>query len=262
MTSLSDGGDVRGQPLRKQTRRHGTPAKRQITPSTGSCQGIKTPGKALGQQAVGATPARRIERLPPVVRGWAKAHRHLRGAATVANRDRLVWRRRYRWAKPRHPEQTGRWITNRYCPHHAGASWRFPDPTSGLQIIRVQEALPLSAPSRLRGTPTRSIRKGRRPANPMIASAPEDHLGIACTDPAPAARMVSHLPTGDPERSAPRMASPGWPPPESTGPSGMPPSPLSPSGSLCTGAPHGIDASCEGRWSGVSGVPGNWLAPF
>jgi RNA-directed DNA polymerase len=62
-------------------------------------------------------------------------------AATFATLDSFVWRRLYRWAKQRHSDKTGRWITNRYFPHHAGESWRFTDPTSGLQIIRVQEAV-------------------------------------------------------------------------------------------------------------------------
>ena len=142
MTSIIDGFDFLGQTLRKHARRQGTPAQLQRTPSKGRCPGIKTPVKALGKQAVGATPARLIERLNPVLRGWAHDHRHMLCAATCATRDRFVWRRLYRGAKQRHPDQTGRWITNRYCPHPAGEAWRCTDPPSGLQIIRVQEAVP------------------------------------------------------------------------------------------------------------------------
>src|SRR5262249_42511232 len=87
MTPLTDGFDFLGQPLRQQARRHGQPAKRQITPSTGSFQGIKTTVKALCKQAVGATPAQLIERLNPVLRGWANDHRHSLCADTVATLD-------------------------------------------------------------------------------------------------------------------------------------------------------------------------------
>ena len=156
MTSIIDGLDFLGQTLRTHARRHGTPAKLQRPPSKGSVQGITTQGKALGKHAGGATPAQRLARLNPVWRGWAHDHRPMLGADPCAKRDRGVWRRLYRWAKQRHPDKTGRGITNRYVPHQAGESWRFTDPTSGLQIIRVQEAV----------TPQRHI-KIKGDANPF-----------------------------------------------------------------------------------------------
>ena len=141
ITPITDGFDFLGQTLRKHERLNGKPAKLQITPSKGSFQGIKTKVKALCQQAVGATPARLIESLNPVLRGWANYHRHVICTETFAKLDSFVWRRVYRWAKHRHPEKTGRWITQRYFPHQRGESWRFTDPTSGKQLIRVQEVV-------------------------------------------------------------------------------------------------------------------------
>jgi RNA-directed DNA polymerase len=151
MTPITDGFDFLGQPLRQHARRHGKPAKLQITPSKGSFQGIKTKVKALCKQAVGATPAQLLERLNPVVRGWANYHRHILCAETFAQLDSVVWRRLYRWAKQRHPDKTGRWITNRDVPHQAGESWRFTDPTSGLQSIRVHEAVRPQRPIKIKG---------------------------------------------------------------------------------------------------------------
>jgi hypothetical protein len=84
---------------------------------------------------------RLIERLNPVWRGWANDPRHRLWAATFAKLDSVVWRRLYRWAKQRHPDKTGRWITSRYFPQQAGESWRCTAPTSGLQSIRVHEAV-------------------------------------------------------------------------------------------------------------------------
>jgi RNA-directed DNA polymerase len=141
ITPIPAGFDFLGQTLRKHERRSGKPAKLQITPSQVSFQGIKTPVKALCKQAVGATPARLIESLNPVLRGWAHYHRHVICAETFAKLDSFVWRRLYRWAKHRHPEKTGRWITTRYFPHQRGESWRVTDPTSGKQILRGQEAV-------------------------------------------------------------------------------------------------------------------------
>ena len=141
ITPITKGVDFLGQTLRKPARRNGKPAKLQITPSKVSFQGMKMQVKALCKQAVGATPARLIDRLNPVLRGWANYHRHVICAETFAKLDSFVWRRLYRWAQHRHPDKTGRWMTNRYFPHPAGESWRFTDPTSGKQIRRVQEAV-------------------------------------------------------------------------------------------------------------------------
>ena len=93
MTPITDGLDFLGQTLRKHARRKGKPAKLQITPSKGSFQSIKTKVKALCQQAIGATPARLIESLNPVLRGWANYHRHVICTETFATLDSFVWRR-------------------------------------------------------------------------------------------------------------------------------------------------------------------------
>jgi RNA-directed DNA polymerase len=151
MTPITDGLDFLGQPLRKHERLNGKPAKLQITPSTGSVQGIKAKVKALCQQAVGATPARRIESLNPVLRGWANAHRHVICPEPCAKLESFVWRRLYRWATHRHPEKTGRWITQRYFPHQRGASWRFTEPTSGKQLLWVQEVVKPQRHSKIKG---------------------------------------------------------------------------------------------------------------
>jgi RNA-directed DNA polymerase len=58
-----------------------------------------------------------------------------------AKLDNFVWRRLYRWARGRHSNKTGCWIAERYFPHQVGESWRFTDPVSGKQIIRVREAV-------------------------------------------------------------------------------------------------------------------------
>jgi RNA-directed DNA polymerase len=93
MTPITDGGDCLGQTLRKPARVNGKPATRPRTPSQASCQSLTTPVQALCQQAIGATPARRIDRRNPVLRGWANSHRHVICAETCATLDRFVWRR-------------------------------------------------------------------------------------------------------------------------------------------------------------------------
>jgi len=141
LTPISQGFDFLGQTVRKHERPNGKPAKLQITPSTASFQALKDKVRTLCKQAAGATSEKLIETLNPVLRGWANYHRHVICGQSFAQLDSFVWRRLYGWAKRRHPHKTGRWITERYFPHHKGETWRFTDPTTGKQVIHVQEAV-------------------------------------------------------------------------------------------------------------------------
>jgi RNA-directed DNA polymerase len=141
ITHISQGFDFLGQTLRKYERPQGKPAKLQITPSKASLQAVKAKVKVLCKQSAGSTPAQLIGTLNPVLRGWANDHRHVICGTTFAQLDSFVWRRLCRWAKLRHPNKTGRWIATRYFPHDRGKSWRFTDPGTGTQILRIQEAV-------------------------------------------------------------------------------------------------------------------------
>jgi RNA-directed DNA polymerase len=140
-TPRSQGVDCCGQTLGKHARRHGTRATLQMTPSTASLHAIKITGKPLCTHAAGATPEHRSDTRTPVGRGWAHYHRPVICRETVATLDNVVGRRRYRWAKLRHPTTTGPWLAARSCPHRPGETWRLTDPTTGKQLIRVPEAL-------------------------------------------------------------------------------------------------------------------------
>jgi RNA-directed DNA polymerase len=141
ITPISQGFDFLGQTLRKHERPNEKPAKLQITPSRASLQALTAKVKALCKRTAGRTPAQLIDILNPILRGWANYHRHVICGETFATLDNFVWRRLYRWARGRHSNKTGRWIAERYFPHQGGESWRFTDPVSGQQIIRVREAV-------------------------------------------------------------------------------------------------------------------------
>jgi RNA-directed DNA polymerase len=141
ITQISQGFDFLGQTRRKYERPQGKPATLQITPSKASVQAINARVKTRCKQSAGSTPAQLIGTLNPVLRGWANYHRHVICGTTFAQLDSFVWRRLFRWAKRRHPDKTGRWIAARYFPHHRGEPWRFTDPDTGTQILRIQEAV-------------------------------------------------------------------------------------------------------------------------
>jgi RNA-directed DNA polymerase len=141
ITPLAQGFDFLGQTIRKPERPTGKLAKLQITPSTASFQTLKDKVRTLCKQARGATPEQLINTLTPVLRGWANYHRHTICGKTFAKLDTFVWQRVYRWAKRRHSDKTGHWITDHYFPHQPGESWRFTDPVTGKQLLRVREAV-------------------------------------------------------------------------------------------------------------------------
>jgi RNA-directed DNA polymerase len=141
ITPVAKGFDFLGQTLRKHDRRNGQLAKLQIKPSAASFQAIKTQIRTLCKQAAGAPPAALIERLNPLLRGWANYHRYTLCSQVFFQLDSFVWRRLFRWAKRRHPDKTGRWITDRYFPHKPGESWRFTDPATGNQVLRVGKSI-------------------------------------------------------------------------------------------------------------------------
>ena len=141
LTPIAEGFDFLGQTLRKHDGRNGEPAKLLIKPSTASFQALKAKVRSLCKQAAGVTPAALIEQLNPVLRGWANYHRHTLCGQTFFWLDSFGWRRLFRWAKRRHPDKTGRWITDRYFPHQPGKSWCFTDPATGKQVLRVWESI-------------------------------------------------------------------------------------------------------------------------
>jgi RNA-directed DNA polymerase len=141
ITPLAQGFDFLGQTLRKQERPNCQAAKLRITPSRASLQVLTAKVRTLCKQARGATPAQLIDTLTPVLRGWANYHRYSICGETFAKLDNFVWQRVYRWAKRRHSDKTGHWLTDRYFPHRKGEAWRLTDPATGKQLLRVQEAV-------------------------------------------------------------------------------------------------------------------------
>lgn len=141
ITPLAQGFDFLGHTIRKHERPHGKPATLQIVPSRASYRAITTKIKALCKQAKGLSPAQLIATLNPVLRGWANYHRHVICSESFTQLDSFVWRRLFRWAKLRHPNKTGHWVAARYFPHKPGESWRFTDPDTGKQILRIREVV-------------------------------------------------------------------------------------------------------------------------
>jgi len=140
VTHISQGFDFLGQSVRKFERR-GQLGKIQITPSQSSLAAIKAKVKAICKASGGLTQAQLIDKLNPVLRGWANYHRHVICAENFCKLDSYVWGRLFRWAKRRHPDKTGRWIAERYFRSQDGYRWTFADEASSRALIHVQQAV-------------------------------------------------------------------------------------------------------------------------
>lgn len=80
-----------------------------------------------------ANPRRVIEKLNPIISGWANYHRTQGISRTFAKADHLIWQALWRWACRRHPNKGKRWIKGKYFERIAGRDWRFAQP--GLMLV-------------------------------------------------------------------------------------------------------------------------------
>jgi RNA-directed DNA polymerase len=65
-----------------------------------------------------------IQRLNPVLRGWAEYHKGAVAKVSFAKLDHLIHWRLMRWGKRRHPRKSGKWILDHYW-RHPGSRWEF-----------------------------------------------------------------------------------------------------------------------------------------
>ena len=76
-----------------------------------------------------------IEKLTPVIRGWANYHRSQNSTRTFAKCDHQVWQALWRWACRRHPNKGKKWIKKRYFRCVKGREWYFADKDKLLPVL-------------------------------------------------------------------------------------------------------------------------------
>jgi RNA-directed DNA polymerase len=137
VTHISKGFDFLGQTIRKYRRQNNRLVKLQIEPSKSAVRSIKGKIIAICKSSGQLTQSELIDRLNPVVRGWANYHRHIICGKTYAQLSSFVWFRLMRWGKRRHPEKTGPWVAKRYFSTAANSTWTFKDKKTGKRLIRL-----------------------------------------------------------------------------------------------------------------------------
>jgi RNA-directed DNA polymerase len=87
----------------------------------------------------GANAAMVLNRLVPIVRGWANYYRTVVSSQIFSVLDRYVWQLLYKWAKHSHPKKPKRWIVNRYFGRFNTSRqdrWVFGDRSSGAYLVK------------------------------------------------------------------------------------------------------------------------------
>src|SRR5262249_13447172 len=115
----------------------------------------------IQQQGGHLTAGELIERLNPLIRGWAQYHRHGSNNRRLARVDRMILGKLWRWARRRHRHKSAAWVKAKYFAHPGGRGERFrgtvTDKGGGQRLVRLVQA---------GATPIRRHVKIRGEANP------------------------------------------------------------------------------------------------
>lgn len=119
VTPISDGVDFLGQHLRKY---RGT---LRITPSAKNTKAFLDKVRAIIAASRHLSAGELIDRLNPVIRGWALFHRHVSSSRVYARVDHAIFTALWAWARRRHPKKGAGWVRRQYF-HTVGARhWVF-----------------------------------------------------------------------------------------------------------------------------------------
>jgi len=130
---LDEGFDFLGFTVRRQS------GKLLIKPSKAAARRHRQRLRAEMHSLRGANAARVLQRLTPIVRGWATYYRTVVSNVVFSALDRYLWRLTYKWAKHTHPKKPKRWIVNRYFGRFNKSRqdrWVFGDRKSGAYLVK------------------------------------------------------------------------------------------------------------------------------
>ena len=133
IVNLDDGFDFLGFTVRRQS------GKLLIKPSKAALRRHRERLRDEMRSLRGANAAMVLQRLTPIVRGWAAYYRTVVSSEAFAALDRYLWKLAYKWAKHSHPRKPKRWIVSRYFGRFnksRGDRWVFGDRHSGAYLVK------------------------------------------------------------------------------------------------------------------------------
>ena len=116
---ILEGFDFLGQNVRK----YGS--KLLITPAWKNVQALLNKVRDIVRECQAKTQDELIEKLNPVLRGWAMFHRHICAKQTYQWVDSIIYGILWKWAKRRHPNKGSRWVKNKYFCRIGSQDWVF-----------------------------------------------------------------------------------------------------------------------------------------
>src|SRR5271157_94719 len=129
ITHVRDGFDFLGQNVRRYPN-----GKLLIKPARKSIESILSKVKQIIRGHIGRAAHVLINRLNPVIRGWANYHCHVVSKRIFARLDAAIFSMLWQWAQARHPRKGRRWIKQKYFERVGNRDWWFfgkPDGTDG-----------------------------------------------------------------------------------------------------------------------------------
>ena len=116
---ISEGFDFLGQNVRKYE------GKLLINPAWKNVQALLNKVRDIVKEDRGKTQEWVIEKLNPVLRGWANFHRHVCSKDTYQWVDHIIFGILWSWAKRRHPNKGTQWVKDRYFHRIGSRHWVF-----------------------------------------------------------------------------------------------------------------------------------------
>jgi len=150
ITNIAEGFDFLGQNVRKYD------GKLLIKPAKKSVKSLLDKVREIIKGNASVTQEALIQKLNPVIRGWAMYHRHVVAKASFSSIDSHIWQLLWKWARRRHPMKGAQWVKNRYFRADADRSWDFATKgpaegsTSGFRLFRAM-TIPITRHVKVRG---------------------------------------------------------------------------------------------------------------
>ena len=133
IVSLDEGFDFLGFSVRRQSN------KLLIRPSKAAIKRHRQRLRAEMHALRGHNAVAVLQRLTPIVRGWANYYRTVVSSEQFSALDRYLWTLTYKWAKQSHPKKSKHWIVDRYFARFNKSRrdrWVFGDRTSGAYLVK------------------------------------------------------------------------------------------------------------------------------
>ena len=120
ITRIDKGFDFLGQNIRKYNN------KLLIKPSRKNVETFLQKVKLAIKERTAAPAIDIVQKLAPMIRGWALYHRHVVSKATFQKVDHVIWNMLWKWARRRHARKKNyMWIKDKYFMRHKGQDWTF-----------------------------------------------------------------------------------------------------------------------------------------